>query len=336
MNTEYLQFQRKATLVVERPAVPSTAVVSPLVEGQTQSVTITAKTTKALDLSAFQFSFKTVQQDVESPNNCAIRVYNLAQSTVDTLAKFEYSRVTLQAGYEAAYGVIFQGQIKQVRIGRESATTTYVDLLAADGDMAYNNAFVKQTLAAGSAARERLQAAKNEMAKFGTLDGPLLTETGGVLPRGKVLFGMAREVMRQECQNNGLSWNINNGQINVVPLGGYLPGDALVLNSFNGLVGIPEQTENGLQLRCLLNPRIVVGGLVKIDNKSVNQLVNQKGTAPIPYNSYVGLQLLANVSNDGLYRVYVAEHAGDTRGQNWYTDLTLLALDPSTKQVIVK
>ena len=51
------------------------------------------------------------------------------------------------------------------------------------------------------------------------------------------------------------------------------------------------------------------------------------------YNQYTGVQNLAQVSTDGLYRVFVAEHSGDTRGSEWYTDLTCLAVNPQTQQV---
>lgn len=318
------QFGRKATLIVSRPQVA----------GNNPSAFVPESN---LDLSAFHFTFKTVQQDVESPNNCSIRVYNLSRETVQTISRGEYSRVVLQAGYDGAYGVIFSGTIKQFRVGRESATTTFLDLLAADGDIAYNNAIVNKTLAAGSTPADRVGAAVDAMRPNGVVPGSLMPFTGGVLPRGKVLFGMARATLRAEAAAQGATWNINNGQINIVPLKGYLPGEAVELNASTGLIGLPEQTNEGLIIRCLLNPRIVVGGLVKIDNKSVNQIIQANpSAAPIPYNQYAGLQLLATITNDGLYRVFVAEHTGDVRGKEWYTNLVCLAVDNSTSKVVAQ
>ena len=40
------------------------------------------------------------------------------------------------------------------------------------------------------------------------------------------------------------------------------------------------------------------------------------------------------MSADGFYRVFVAEHEGDTRGQAWYTNLILLAVNPTTRKVV--
>lgn len=287
----------------------------------------------ALDLSELRFTFKTSAADTESPNSIAIRAYNLSDETVRTI-RGEFSRVVLQAGYEGNFGVIFDGTIKQFRVGKETATTSYLDILAADGDIGYNFGVVNKTLAAGSSPAERASATISAMAPHGVSAGYIPNSPGGILPRGKVLFGMARDYMHTLAASGGSTWSIQNGKVNVVPLDGYLPGQAVVLTSSTGLVGIPEQTADGLKVRCLLNPRIVPGCLIQIDNKSVNQtLQSNPNGAPVPYNKWAGLQLLASITADGYYRVYVAEHDGDTRGTQWYSDLVCLSVNPATQKV---
>ena len=288
---------------------------------------------KGLDLSKMRFTFKTVQCDEESPNNAEIRIYNLKPETVKNI-KAEYQRVVLQAGYETAIGVIFDGTIKQFREGKESNIDSYIDILVADGDLAYNWAVVNKTLEVGTTSQERVLAALDAMKAQGATEGYLAPFTGGALPRGKVLFGLARGIMRAETENLGATWNIENGAVNIVPLSGYKPGTAVVLNAATGLIGRPEQTDNGVQVRCLLNPRITVGNLIKIDNKAVNLTINAKGTpAGTTYNSYTAIQNLASITTDGLYRVYVAEHHGDTWGNDWFTDIVALAIDTDTMKV---
>lgn len=291
---------------------------------------------KALDLSDFHIRFETAQQDEESPNNCTIRVYNLSETTIKKVRE-EYSRVVLQAGYmNAPFGVIFDGTIKQFRIGRENNITTYLDILAADGDEAYNWAVVRQSLAAGSSHSDRVNAIIKEMTPKGVTAGKIIyPDTGGVLPRGKVLFGYAKGAMRQVVRTMGSTWSIQNGKVNIIPLDSYLPGEAVVLTSATGLIGRPEQTQDGIKARCLLNPKIIVGGTVKIDNKSINQTVNRDANAPPgpAYNQYAGVQMLASVTADGLYRVYVAEHVGNNRGLEWYTNIICLTVNPVTQKV---
>lgn len=288
-----------------------------------------------LDLSQLRFRFNVKAMDAESPTNAEIRVYNLSDDTVKRI-RGEYSRVVLQAGYEGNFGVIFDGTIKQYRIGRENGTDTYLDILAADGDTAYNFALVNRTLRAGSTSLDRINAAIDAMAPKGVTAGNvLIPNTGGTLPRGKVLWGLARAALRGEAESNYATWNIDKGKVQVIPRKAYAPGEVVVLNGRTGLIGRPEQTVDGIRARCLINPAIVVGGRVQIDNAAINQTLQQNpDAAPVPYNQWAGLQLLANIAADGVYRVFVIEYEGDTRANAWYAELTLLAIDQANNQVV--
>ncbi len=292
-------------------------------------------TGKALDLSEFHYKFKCSTADTESPNNASVRVYNLKPETVKKV-QGEYSTVVLQAGYEGNFGQIFKGTIKQYRIGRENATDTYLDILAADGDLGYNFSVANATLSAdNSGVSSRVDAIMQGFGKHDVKPGVInIPNTGGVLPRGKVLFGMARTMLRQQVWSAGATWSIQNGKINITPLDGYLPGSAVVINALTGMIGMPESTIDGIKVRVLMNPRIQAGLLIKIDNASINKTLQTNPSAPIPYNQYTGIQLLASVAADNLYRVYSAEFEGDTRGQPFYTDIVALALNADTNKVI--
>lgn len=289
-----------------------------------------------IDLSQMQMQFKTSNQDDEGPNNCNIRVFNLGETTTQKLLQSDVATVILQAGYQdGPYGVIFKGNIKQFRTGRLSAVDSYVDILAADGDLGYNFTTVSESIAnASNNAAGQKQALFKAFAANGIVLGKDLSQTGGTLPRGKVLWGMAKTLMRKITDSQGCTWSIQNGQINIIPLTGYLPGEAVVLNGATGLIGIPEQTAEGVKVRALLNPLITVGGLIKLDNALVNQTISQQqNIANLAFGQWSNPQYLAKVSTDGLYRVYVAEYQGDIRGNDWYVDLTCLAVDSSSNEV---
>jgi len=309
--------------------------MSDLLFGRRASLTLVAGD-KALDLSEFRFRFTTQADDEESPNNANIRVYNLSSSLIKSI-KGEFSRVRIQAGYGDNFGLIFEGGIRQYRIGRENMTDTYLDILAADGDEAYNFAMISQSLGAGSTGMQRIEATIIEMKKQGVdLGKVVVPDFGGTLPRGKVLWGLGKQIMRDEVRSVDATWSIQNGKINIISLTKYLPGEAVVLTSSTGLIGRPEQTQDGIMAKCLLNPKIQIGGLVKIDNASINQtsFVNNgfESSQGIPYNTWGnGYKMLADISSDGMYRVFVAEHEGDTRGTPFYTNLTLLAVDQVTE-----
>lgn len=286
---------------------------------------IVAGSNEAIDLSELQFRFTVRNSDDEAPNNASIRVYNLTQATVRKIIdKGEFTRVILQAGYQTGrFGVIFDGTVTQYGIGKENNVDSYLDIMAAHGDVPYTFGMVNQTLAAGSTALDRYHTIAKQAGLIADPNASL-TLTGGILPRGKVLWGMAKTQLRDLADSNDCRWSIQDGVAVMIPNTGYLPGEAVVLNSQTGLIGVPEATDGGINVQCLLNPLIKIGQRVQIDNKSINQI---KNLSSISYASRSNLSLPATVTHDGFYRVMIAEFTGNTRGEEWDTNLVCLAID---------
>nr|WP_318234757.1 hypothetical protein [Cupriavidus sp. CV2] len=387
----------------------------------------------ALDLSALRFVFDIRRGDLQTPNSARVRVFNVGPETARRVQK-EFTRVVLQAGYAGNYGIIFDGNIKQVRRGRVSQTDTYLDITAADGDSAYNFAVVNTTLAAGStvadhvgvctkamepygvgpgytpwgqqsakpaaadiaAQQAKVDAAKKaiddhmaewrnllaqgkqfeglgdgaaangdqagarayylqakdcidragvmlttvkmhdtptynaELAKLDQMkaaaaaqDAPATTSQG--LPRGKVMFGMARDFMRLAAKTTQTVWSIQDGNIVIVPETSYRPSEIPVITSATGMVGLPEQTQNGIRVKMLLNPNVKISQLIKIDNASIQRFEFSLNVLQQQDAGRIALQ--NKLQDDGFYYVMVAEHTGDTRGNDWYTEIVCLAAD---------
>jgi len=81
------------------------------------------------------------------------------------------------------------------------------------------------------------------------------------------------------------------------------------------LLGVPEQTQEGIQLRVLLNAQVDIGTIIKVPpmaNAPIQQFqvaINSFGPIPNP---------------TGMYVVSAVRHVGDSRGHggDWYTDIT--------------
>lgn len=284
-----------------------------------------------LDLSELRIEFTVSQADIQTPNSALIRVWNLSAQTSKRIEK-EFTRVTLQAGYgDDDTGVIFDGTIVQLRRGRASATDTYLDISAADGDAAYNFGIIVTSLAAGAKPEDQYKAATEAFKKYGVDAGVIPAEGLGnqALPRGKVMFGMARDYMRDLADTTLTSWSIQNGKVNMVKRGGYLPGEAVVLNSESGMIGIPEQTVGGINVKALLNPRFRYSGRIRINEGDINRAaVSLSAASPTVY--------LPRLVEDGFYRIVVCNHSGDTRGDDWYSDLICVALDDTTPPALIE
>lgn len=289
---------------------------------------------EGLDLSALRFSFAIRRGDYQTPNSADIRVYNVSDDTADKIRQYlpqpEFTRVVIQAGYEGNYAIIFDGQIKQVRRGRESQTDTYLDITAADGDRAYNYSFTALSLAADKTAPgDQISSIIQDMAKNGAQQGYMPEMPTQKLYRGKAIFGMSRDELRKMATNTSCSWSIQDGKVNMVPLVCYMPGEAVVITSETGMVGLPEQTQDGIKVRCLLNPSIKIGQRIQLDNKSIQGFRFGLGVSQQTQNLTNESSIKTN--SDGFYYVMQIDHSGDTRGNTWYSDIFCLAVDATIK-----
>lgn len=327
-----LQFIREAKLFV--------LILSPTTDANTANQ-------QTWDLSNLRFKFEVFAADLSAPNYAVIKVYNLSNNTAQQILHPDFPKYSLQvkliAGYNGNAGQIFAGSVREVYQGRESATDTYICIVAADGDMFYNHAIVSTTLAAeANNAQGRLDAIVKSSNQSIERFSPQGTESGVTVayasdtvigksflaPRGKVLFGSVRRHLDGWAITQGSNWSIQNGKLVLIANNEYRPGLTFKLNSTTGMIGIPQQTSDGIKIRCLINPSIISGGQVEINNKDITpaQLTAEGFLSKAGDN-------LPLISSDGIYRVYVVEYIGDTRGLDWYADLTCLAINRDTQKV---
>ncbi len=293
------------------------------------NVIVSTNAGQGLDLSALRIKFAIKKTDGQTPNTADIAIYNISQDVAARIRK-EYTAIAIQAGYESNFGIVFAGTIKQVRSGREQGTESFLLISASDGDVAYNGATVSATLSAGATQLDQVAVAAQATAAMGTSLGVMVPDSGTRLPRGKVLYGMARDYLRHSAKALGASWSIQNGKIQFVALTGVLPTQMVVLNSKTGMVGTPEQTADGIKIRCLLNPLLQIGGKVSINQHDIAEAALPDTPKEAAVNKPVTIQ------HDGIYRILTLDVAGDTHGTDWYTDALCLGVDetlPAARQV---
>jgi hypothetical protein len=293
----------------------------------------------ALDLSRMHFVFNVTRATINTPQAATIRVYNLSNSTAKMVYALSPSatqpdggQVLLKAGYAgitsgvpsgavltaqgqagANVGTIFQGQIRNVVKGRENNTDTFVEILATDSDQAYNYGTVNATLSAGWTQQDVANQINAGLAPFGVTPG-MNTQLGTTpAARGKVMFGMARNFGRKLALNNACSWQIYNGQTTTIANGGALPLGVQQINDATGMIGVPQITLNGIEVYSLLDPTIVPGSIIQLNNADI------QGFQISP--NYTALQFVPSTEADGFYRVYWLERQGDTRGNDWFNHM---------------
>lgn len=271
-----------------------------------------------LDVSELRIRFHVEQALVGKPGHAVITVNNMANDTAQRIQR-EGAPVILQAGHEGNAGLIFRGTAIQIRRGRESQTDTFLEITAIDGDVAYMYATVNVSMAAGWTHTDQLKEMQKGMQAKGVDPGYTgeLYQTKAV--RGKALFGAVRDHMHDFSVSTGTEWAINMGKMDVVPVGGILPDEAFLLTPDTGLIGIPTQSVDGIHVRALLNPCFRAGAQVKLQNSSILEAQINPAYADVTYN--------APLDRDGAYKIYSVSHVGDTRGNDYYTDMICAGLN---------
>lgn len=261
------------------------------------------------------------------PDYAYFRITNLSDKTSNAIFQ-KGAMVTIYAGYhEGPYGQIFAGEAHEMRRGKMNGTDTYHDCLAIDGHRAFSYATVSKTMDKNASMRDIIQEAAKAMEQYGVRLGNI-GEIGELkLHRGVTLNDMAHNILSWVAETTDSTWSISNGKINFVRNGDFMPG-AYVLNADSGLIGIPEQTFDGIVARILINPNIKIGSQVKIDAKSITQYIRKSTDRPeqIPLEG-----ILPGITADGIYKVERVDHDLDLHGQSWYTTLTCIATGAAGK-----
>jgi len=290
-----------------------------------------------LDLSNLRINFSVHKAiNSSSPNMLKAKVYNLSRPNgPDTVGKVkQYGRVQLACGYvgENNMTMIFDGQVVMYVQGKENATDTYLEIIAGDADAAKNHGVAALNWPAGSTPTQR----NNDMLKAGGY------QIGQVMPakgeqkaiRACSFIGMVDKGIRANTNATQSDFFCDNGQAYVIPWDGYRMGDIVELSPTTGLINIPKVTPNGIEAQCLLNPKLRLGGLVKIASSFLSDVPYEPGSKnpfasqAIPFGPLIGSDFqygAAATSTTGIYKILLLDHFGDTRGQDWQSNIVCCA-----------
>lgn len=252
-------------------------------------------------------------------------IYNLSEEIVSKLIQDRVgAKVYFEAGYQKGfYGLIFSGTCYQVMYERENVTDYKLTLNCLDGKGLLDNNFVAGVLGAGYNKVALMNLITSKAQKAIEVEGvsPTLLADKTQMPRAATVFYTPfegiREVVRGGGNNVPATATVTNDKLSIRSLVDSLQGDAIVVSPATGLIGTPIQTQFGANFRVLLDPRIRIAyppRWIKLDNSQIR-------AARVQLN-----QPLSMLDDDGNFLIAGVKHMGDTRGNDWYTDVTGLNL----------
>jgi len=273
-----------------------------------------------MNLDDLQTEFQVRCASSQQPDQAYIRIINLSDKTSNSIFEQGLS-VNIYAGYhEGPYGEIFSGTVNEMRRGKMNGTDKYHDILAITGDKAYKYAEVSKSLEKGATYKDIIMAAVQAMQKMGVEIGHIDDFSSVKLNKGVTLNWMARDILREAAETVNGVWTVFNNKLQFIKVDGSAPG-SYTINGDSGMIGMPEQTLTGINVRILINPNIRIDQKVHIDSKSIQQAMRRT-------TSYTDLPLkdiMPGINVDGDYKVIRIDHDGSLLGTEWYTTLTCVA-----------
>lgn len=294
-----------------------TGVLGDWLYGRRYRVLVSTGGSKALDVSDLRCKFEIVQSGYFEANQSTLTIYNLNPNDENTLIK-SGQRIVIEAGYAGSqYGKIFEGNVIQPLREKENGVDYKLTLVSMDADRYYQYGLVGVTLVANQTSRDAIDYCLSKAGEYTKENYGIIENNVGigniVYPRGKVMFGSPISYLNQLAYTENATFYIENSEANIVTARDLADSQIFDLGPENGLIGTPTQTQNGITCKCLLNPRLKVNTLFHIDNTKITN-----------YRYTLGQSIRA-LDNEGIYRIIRMTHVGDTRGQDWYTEIEAIS-----------
>jgi hypothetical protein len=272
--------------------------------------------------------------------NADVTIYNLNPRTEQKiLSLVQGDMVTISAGYKKYFTrdgcVIFKGRVFQVMWERENVVDFRVTIRCLVGLIEDK----RHPIVLDSVPGQTQATIVKNMAKAAhmQLDMDAAAEkklSQVALPRGQAHFGPIGDDVQRIAKENGLFAWIDAERLNIHDLARdpkdpkqlqpdvvYVPPGTKVTSGdtskdgliFPTLIGTPQQIQEGVGFTVLMDSRLKLGSLVKLDMTAIRQLPYQMGVIP------------SVLDQSGMYIVVGLVYIGDTRGNEWYTEVTAVS-----------
>lgn len=260
-----------------------------------------------LEIRDLRVSFELTKTLLGYPNRGVVEVYNLAEEDIQRITQ-KFSTLRLFAGYAERVKQVFEANVKNFYKARSNPDSIFT-FITSSGSRAWDSSVFSKTYNAGTSANTIIEEVGNSFdgvqlgARVSNPEWPTLLANG-------TFSGSSSRVMDQLSREYNFDWAIDQQELNIVPRGFALEDLPLVeITPDTGLIGSPTLTELGADFRVLMNPDLVPGRRVQMRADFVQ--LGQSGT------EFRRVRTTA----DGIYKIMETRHIGDSRGQDWYTDI---------------
>ena len=264
-----------------------------------------------MDVNGLRIIFKIEKSLVGYPNLANIKIYNLKESSRNKLEKKGLT-IELYAGHEdVGVPLVFKGDIINV-VHLKEQTNWISEVFAGDGVNILSTSTINKTLPAGATTETIYNELVSQMQGIskGVTEGIQNCLSGKQsLLRALQLSGNVKDWLDKISKECGFDYSINDGVIETFPENLPVSDEApIIINQKSGMIGSPERTEIGINVKNILLPDLKLGRTIKVESVSARIAVGNLFFRKVP-----------PVKNQGAYRIDKLIHIGDNRSNIWET-----------------
>jgi hypothetical protein len=251
----------------------------------------------------------------KAPYYAEVEVWNTKVELENELFQAENAKVIVEAGYEdGSFGEIWNSALFQVLLDRENVTDYKLTLRCMDGLGLFDNNIVNEAMGAGATVETIVDTVTSKAEttipiQYMTRDLKLVS-----LPRARILYGPPKQILEEIGDNHDAQMFWEDGKLCFSKItDSSNVAQAVEIGPDSGLIGTPQQIPYGVTFKCLLNPLLKIKAPPMLTKLNMTRYRLQKITQGA---------LVSRLDQDGLYKVVKIQHIGDTRGNDWYTEVT--------------
>ncbi len=237
----------------------------------------------------------------KEPNKCVVKIDNLSPNE---RTQIEGARgpvnVSLYAGYDGVFKLMFTGDMTRGFSERESKTNIVTTMQVGDGMRAFATAHLSRSYKPPIKVRRILEDAAKTMGLKLPVELARATELDQALPNGFSAHAPTRTILTNVLAPYGLGWSVQNGQLQIISELAVREGVEFLVDASAGLLNAnrtyPEKPggKSEVKFQSLLYPELIPGARAKLVSEFLNTSMKMTDV----------------------------KHDGDTAGSDWYTSVS--------------
>lgn len=267
-------------------------------------------------ITDLRIQFRVEKSAAGYPQLAEFSIYNL-NSNHRQLIEQEGIQIYYYVGYEdVGTSLLFEGKTRNV-VHEYIKPDWITKIYAYNASSAINNSTINKTMPAGTTAEELVDELVKKMTGVtkGLTTGLLSSSNESLAHkilesiRANSLSGTLKLLWADLSKKFSFDYVIDNNVIDIVPKNKpALDLPSIIINQASGMIGSPERTEIGVNVKTLLNPQAKLLRRFSIESTSTKISIGNQFYTKIP-----------PVRNQGIYRINKLIHDGDTHADNWFT-----------------